>query len=77
MWIVLELKDLLGEGDWDVRPFGSNVGSLDSNMLYPSLSFFFCLLLAGSKLDPLVIGKISFFKLVDEALWFAMLFAWK
>jgi hypothetical protein len=38
--IILELKILLGEGDWYVRPFGFDEGSLNSNMLYPSLCFF-------------------------------------
>jgi hypothetical protein len=38
--IILELKVLLGEGDWYVRPFGLNEGSLYSNMLYPSLCYF-------------------------------------
>jgi hypothetical protein len=43
-------------------------------MLHSSLSFFFCFLLAGSNLDPPVIGRISFFKIVDEVLKLAMPF---
>jgi hypothetical protein len=31
--IILELKILLGEGDWYLRPFGLDEGSLHSNML--------------------------------------------
>jgi hypothetical protein len=38
--IILELKILLGEGDWYVRLFGLHEGSLHPNMLYPSLCFF-------------------------------------
>jgi hypothetical protein len=33
---------------------------LDSNMLYPSLCLLFCFLLAGSELEPPVIGSTSF-----------------
>jgi hypothetical protein len=58
--IILELKIFLGEGDWYKRPLGLNEGSLDSNMLYPSLCFFFYFLLAGSELEPPVIGSTSF-----------------
>jgi hypothetical protein len=35
--IILELKVFLGEGDWYMRPLGLDEGSLDSNMMYPSL----------------------------------------
>ena len=42
--IILELKILLGESDWYVRPFGLDEGSLHSNMLYNSLCFFLLLL---------------------------------
>jgi predicted nucleic acid-binding Zn ribbon protein len=37
--IVLELKILLGEGDWDVGPLGPDEGSLHPNMLHSSLRF--------------------------------------
>jgi hypothetical protein len=37
--VILELKVLLGEGDWDVGPFRLDEGSLHPDMLYPSLSF--------------------------------------
>jgi hypothetical protein len=43
--IILELKVFLGEGDWYMRPFGLDEGSLHSNMLYPSLCFFLLLLI--------------------------------
>jgi hypothetical protein len=36
--VILELKVLLGEGDWDVGPFSLDEGSLHPNMLHPSLS---------------------------------------
>jgi hypothetical protein len=57
-----------------MRPLGFDEGPLDSNMLYPSLSFILLLLLVGSKLEPPVIGRIIFFKLIDEASTYAMLF---
>jgi hypothetical protein len=37
--IIFKLKILLGEGDWDVGPLGSDEGSLHSNMLHSSLRF--------------------------------------
>jgi hypothetical protein len=37
--VIFELKVLLGEGDWDVGPFGFDEGSLHPNMLHPSLRF--------------------------------------
>jgi hypothetical protein len=46
MGVVLELKVLLREGDWNVWPFGFDEGSLYSNMLYPSLCLFFLLLVS-------------------------------
>jgi hypothetical protein len=36
--VILELKVLLGEGNWDVGPFRLDEGSLHPDMLYPSLS---------------------------------------
>jgi hypothetical protein len=30
--VILKLKVLLGEGDWDVRPFGLDEGSVHPNM---------------------------------------------
>jgi hypothetical protein len=36
-------------------------------MLHPSLGLFFYFLLLGSKLEPLVMGRISFSIEVDEA----------
>jgi hypothetical protein len=44
MRIILELKVLLGEGDWDVGPFCLDEGSLHPNMLYSSLSLLLLLL---------------------------------
>jgi hypothetical protein len=43
--IILELKVFLGEGDWYMRPFGLDEGSLHSNMLYPSMCFLLLLLI--------------------------------
>jgi hypothetical protein len=57
VWVILELKLFLRKRNWNMRPFGSDIGPLDPNMMYPYLSFFFCHLLLGSKLDPLVIGE--------------------
>jgi hypothetical protein len=68
--IVFELKILLREGDWDMGPLGPDEGSLHPNMLHSSL----CLLLAGSALEPPVIGSTSFMTegattwLLDEAI---------
>jgi hypothetical protein len=42
--IIFELKILLREGDWDVRPFSFDEGPLHPNMLYPSLSLLLLLL---------------------------------
>jgi hypothetical protein len=39
MRIIFELKVLLGECDWDVRPLGSDEGSLHPNVLHSSLCF--------------------------------------
>jgi hypothetical protein len=58
--VILELKVLLGEGDWDVRPFGLDEGSLHPNMLHLLCASFFCFLLAGTELEPPVIGSTSF-----------------
>jgi hypothetical protein len=44
--VILELKVLLGEGDWDVGPFGLDEGSLHPNMLHPSLCFLLLLLVS-------------------------------
>jgi hypothetical protein len=43
-----------------MRPFGFDKGSLGSNMLYPSLCFLLLLLMAGSELEPPMIGSTSF-----------------
>jgi hypothetical protein len=42
--VILELKVLLGEGNWDVRQFRLDEGSLHPDMLYPSLSLLLLLL---------------------------------
>jgi hypothetical protein len=60
MGVILEVKVFLRECDWYMRPFEFDEGSLHSNMLYPSLCFFLLLLLAGSELEPPVIGSASF-----------------
>jgi hypothetical protein len=44
--VIFKLKVLLGEGDWDVGPFGFDEGSLHPNMLYPSLRFLLLLLVS-------------------------------
>jgi predicted nucleic acid-binding Zn ribbon protein len=46
--IIFKLKIFLGEGNWDVRPLGSDEGSLHPNMLH------------SSELEPHVIGSTSF-----------------
>ena len=58
--IIFELKVLLGEGNWDVGPFWFDEGSLHPNMLYLLCASFFYFLLAGSELEPPVIGSTSF-----------------
>jgi hypothetical protein len=40
MWIVLETKVLLREGQRNMGPLGLYVGSLDTYMLHPSLGLF-------------------------------------
>jgi hypothetical protein len=42
--VIFELKVLLGEGDWNVRPLGLDEGSLHPNMLHSSLCFLLLLL---------------------------------
>jgi hypothetical protein len=37
--VILELNVFLRKGDWYMRPFGLDGGSLHSDMLYPSLCF--------------------------------------
>jgi hypothetical protein len=44
--IVFKLKILLGEGDWDMRPLGSDEWSLHPNMLHSSLCFLLLLLVS-------------------------------
>ena len=44
--VILELKVLLGEGDWDMGPFGLDEGSLHPNMMHPSLCFLLLLLVS-------------------------------
>jgi hypothetical protein len=39
MWIILELKIFLGEGDRDMRPLLLVVGSLNPYILHSSLGF--------------------------------------
>jgi hypothetical protein len=57
-----------------VGPLGPDEGSLHPNMLHSSLCFLFCFLLAGSALEPPVIGSTSFVAegatawLLDEAI---------
>src|SRR5688572_28969854 len=45
VWVILELKVLLGEGNRDVRPSLLDEGSLHPDMLYPSLCFLLLLLI--------------------------------
>jgi hypothetical protein len=42
--VILELKVLLGEDNWDVGPFWLDEGSLHPNMLYPFLGLLLLLL---------------------------------
>jgi hypothetical protein len=65
--VIFETKIILREGNRDMGPFGPDVVSLDTYMLHPSLGLFFCFLLPGSKLEPLMMGRISFFMKSDEA----------
>jgi hypothetical protein len=58
--VILELKVLLRECDWHMRPFGFDVGSLHSNLFTLLCASFFYFLLASSKLELPVIGSISF-----------------
>jgi hypothetical protein len=58
--IIFKLKIFLGEGNWNVRPLGPDEGSLHPNMLHSSLRSFLYFLLAGSKLEPPVVGSTSF-----------------
>jgi hypothetical protein len=44
--VIFELKVLLGEGDWDARPFGLDEGSPHPNMMHPSLRFLLLLLVS-------------------------------
>jgi hypothetical protein len=46
VWIILGLKILLGEGNWNMIPFGLDDGPWTPNMLHPSLSFFHLSLVA-------------------------------
>jgi hypothetical protein len=46
MWIILEMKIILRKGNMDMRPFGLDVGSLDTHMLHPSLGLFLLFLVA-------------------------------
>jgi hypothetical protein len=47
MWVILGLKIFLRKYDWDLGPFGSDVGPLDPNMLHPSLGFFLLFIVIG------------------------------
>ena len=55
-------------------PFRFDEGSLDSDMLYPSLSLFFLPLVSWFKTCHTIIGRINFFRLVDEVLKLAIFF---
>jgi predicted nucleic acid-binding Zn ribbon protein len=46
MRIIFELKVYLREGNWDVRPLGSDEGSLHPNILHSSLCFLLLLLVS-------------------------------
>jgi hypothetical protein len=58
--VILELKVRLRECDWHMRPFRFDVGSLHSNMFYPSLGLLLLFLVGWLKLEPHVIGRTSF-----------------
>jgi hypothetical protein len=46
MWIIFEMKILLRKGDGDMRPFGLDVGFLDTYVLHPYLALFLLLFVA-------------------------------
>jgi hypothetical protein len=57
VWVVLEMKILLGKCDRDMRPLGLDVGSLDTHMLHPFLGFFLLLLVVGFEAQAPSDGK--------------------
>jgi hypothetical protein len=58
--IIFKLKVFLGEGNWDVRPLRSVKGPCTPTRCTLLCASFFCFLLAGSELEPPVIGSTSF-----------------
>jgi hypothetical protein len=68
MRVIFELKVLLGEGDWDVRPFDLMKGPCTPTCCTLLCASFFCFLLAGSKPEPPVIGNTSFIA-EDASAW--------
>jgi hypothetical protein len=65
--IIFKTKIIQREGNRNMGPLGLDVGSLDTYMLHPSLGFFHLLFLLVSKLDPPVMGRVSFSMEADEA----------
>jgi hypothetical protein len=49
MWIIFKTKIILRKGNRNVGPLVTDVGTLDTYMLYPSLGFFLLLFVAGFK----------------------------
>lgn len=73
MWVIFEVKVFLRKCYWDVRPF------LYKALKHPHVApcsglISSIFLLLGSKLDPRVIGNISFFEIDVEASGLDMLF---
>ena len=61
--IIFKLKVFLRKGDWNMRPLGLDERSFSPTCCTLLCASFFCFLLAGSELEPPVIGSTSF---VDE-----------
>lgn len=40
VWVIFKMKVFMRECDWNVRPLGSDAGSLNPDMLHHSLGFF-------------------------------------
>ena len=65
MRVIFELKVLLGEGDWDVRPFWLDEGPCTLTCCTLLCASFFYFLLTSSEPEPPVIGNTSF--VVEDA----------
>jgi hypothetical protein len=59
MRVILKLKVLLRECDWDIRPLQFDVGPLDSNILHSSSSLLLLLLVAWLEARSLMMQNMS------------------